>query len=657
MGHLAGVNPAMSKCHVRELSNVYKALFQDAKYAFPTLGAEFEKDLTRLEALVVRRGIRVYLVDLPAVCKHLDRCLAGGHYNRSGLPATSRVSNRVVIPKFLRGLYLMVFHESGSLREDYSSEAIFFLRQILSVGKKATYPCSDRAVEDEVLEFVATDSQLPEPEKFWDASSPSDLAEDPPYHGFGNSGLLRERTETYDSVTGAELSIFLTKLDTVSGIVTSTLGPYRPADWRFRHGPGAISETTSICNKYSWSNWSEVLEMEYPLADCGFHNHPSWADRCENGVGIESKIPSSRLIAVPKTFSGPRLIAAEPSEHQWCQQNSWDYFGSRCGRSWLRGFVAFRDQSLNQSLCTEGSETGSLATVDLSAASDRVTCHVAGQFFRGNPRLLRALRSSRTRGLTQKLTRRAPEFVKLRKFSTMGSANTFPVESLIFLGIALAAVATKRRRECTTEYLRSLEREVAVFGDDIVIPSDSRELFVHALEVLFFKVNTQKSFWTGKFRESCGVDSFNGVNVTPVYWRQPYEGGPESLSSVVECRNNFYNKFLLNTSAYLESTLPYGLPQVDTNSGVFGLKTRCRLQHSELPRRYNASLQRVEARVLSMISTQRRTPTNDDTALLQYFTEEPSPDHIWVHGVPQRPQLRMKKRWVPLESLAAQPRR
>jgi hypothetical protein len=244
--------------------------------------------------------------------------------------------------------------------------------------------------------------------------------------------------------------------------------------------------------------------------------------------------------------------------------------------------------------------------------------------------------------------------VKLRKFSTMGSANTFPVESLIFLGIALAAVATKRGfRRLRRGDVQSLEREVAVFGDDIVVPSDSRELFVHALEVLFFKVNTQKSFWTGRFRESCGVDSFRGVNVTPVYWRQPYDGGPESLSSVVECRNNFYQKFLLNTSAYLESTLPRGLPQVATNSGVFGLKTRFRPQNNDLPRRYNERLQKVEARVLSMISTQRRTPTNDDTALLQYFTERPSPDNIWVHGVPQRPQLRMKKRWVPLETLLA----
>jgi hypothetical protein len=645
----------MSKCHVRELSNVFAALFQDAACTFPTLGAEFEKDLNRLQVLVSHRGIRVYLEDLPALGKHLDRCLADGQYKLSGLPLAKRYSGRVVIPKFLRGLYLLVFREDGLLREDYNVEAIFFLRQILLVAKKAVYPCSDRKILLEVEEFYDTDCQLPEPEKFWTASSPSDLQAPAPYRGFGRSQLLKDRIRKYDSRERVELSIFLGKLDCVSRILTTTLGFYDPKEWRFRHGPGAISERTGPTNKYYWSNWSDVLEMGYPIADCGFHNHCSWASRCEDGDGIGSTEPSSRLIAVPKTFKGPRLIAAEPSEHQWCQQNSWDYFCSRSRNSWIGRFVAFRDQSLNQALCTEGSETGSLATVDLSAASDRVTCHVVGQLFWRRPELLIALRSTRTRRVRQHLAPKVPEVVELRKFSTMGSACTFPVESLIFLSVALAAVAAKRGIELhSSRDLEELVGKVAVFGDDIVIPTDSRELFIRALEVLYFKVNEAKSFWTGKFRESCGVDSFNGVLVTPIYWRQAYDGGPESISSVVECRNNFYRKFLLNTAAYLESTLPRGIPQVATDSGVFGLATRFRPRYDGFPHRYNDSLQRVEVRVSTILSSQRRSPTNDDTAILQYFTEAPDPLNKWVHGVPQRPLLRIKKRWVPLELLSAQ---
>lgn len=642
----------MSKSHARELSALYKALFADASARYPTLRAEFERDLTRLEAAVVQRGLHVYLVDLPAVGKHLDRCLAGGQYNLSGLPLTKRFSARVVIPKFLRGLYLLVFHDCGLLREDYDVDAIFFLRQILFVAKKMEYPCSAASIRTEVREFADTDSQLPEPEEFWTASSPSELATGPPYEGFHRSDLLKTRTEAYDPISRAELSIFLRNLDTVSGILTTTLGPYRLEEWRFRHGPGAIAETTGPTNKYYWSNWSEVLESEYPLADCGFHNWHSWADRCVSNREIPSEERSSRLVAVPKTYSGPRLIAAEPSEHQWAQQHCWDYFSSRTRRSWIGRFVVFNDQSRNGKLCTEASRTGSLATVDLSAASDRVTCHVVGQLFRSNPKLLRALRASRTRSVIQTLAHNVPERIQLKKFSTMGSANTFPVESLVFLCVALAAVATKRGwRRIRQWELEGLVEEVAVFGDDIVIPVDSRELFVRALEVLYFKVNENKSFWTGRFRESCGIDAFNGVNVTPVYLRRPYDGGPESLASTVSCRNNFYRKFLLNTASELASKLPRDLPEVAMDSGVFGLEVRRRPLNCHLNRRWNSSLQRTEVKAAMMFSRQSRTATNDDTAILQYFTEDPGPMDNWVHGVPQRPLLRVKRRWVPTETL------
>jgi len=641
----------MSKCHVRELSKVFECLLADARKAFPTLETEFERDLTRLQVLVERRGIRVYLEDLPAVGKHLDRCLAGGQYNLSGLPLTKRFSGRVVIPKFLRGLYLLVFHEHGLLREDYSSDAVIFLRQLLLFAKKATYPCSAKLVEDEVQNFFDTDQSLPEPESYWNANEPSDLVEAPPYQSFGSSVLLRDQIARVEA-KHPDLAIFLTVLDSVSNIVTTTLGSYDPSEWRFRHGPGAVAEVCGPSNKYSWKNWSQVLDSEYPIADYGYHNFCSWADACSKGGEVPSQEPTSRLVAVPKTYSGPRLIAAEPSEHQWCQQNAWHYFRSRCRSTWLDRFVRFHAQSLNQDLCTQGSKGGTLATVDLSAASDRVTCHVVGQYFRSNPKLLSCLRASRTRRVRQSLSQRVPEVIDLRKFSTMGNACTFPVESLVFLGIALASVLTTRKLRPSLQNIKSLEGEVAVFGDDIVIPTDSRKLFVEALEVLYFKVNSNKSFWTGRFRESCGVDSFNGVNVTPVYWRTYYDGGPESLASVLECRNNFYSKFLLTAAEYLASTLPGQLPWVDTASGVFGLKTRLHDGNDDLLSRYNPNLQRVEYRVRSIISTQRRTPTQDDTALLQYFTEEPSPMTNWTHGVPQRPRLLTKMRWVAADLLA-----
>jgi len=661
----------MSKSHAKELSNVYEAIFRDATYAFPTLKAEFERDLARLKVLSVLRGIRVYLVDLPAVGKHLDRCLANGQYLPSGLPLTKRYTGGVVIPKFLRGLYLLVFEENGRLKDEYDVEAVVFLRQILYLVKKAPFACSPEDIENEVLEFYETDLSLPEPEGFWDKPAQSCSVVEETYHGYGKSHIYLDRIGTGDSLCGLSANrSSLDTLDKVAGIIATTLGSYEPLGWRFRHGPGAISEVSRPVNKFCWRGWSTRLGSVFPISEYGFYNLHSWGRSVATqatssptdpfflleGEEERASCQASRMVAVPKTFTKPRLIAAEPSEHQWCQQNIWHYFCQRSQVTWISSFVQFTDQTLNQDLCRRGSKDGSLATVDLSAASDRVTCHAIGQFYRSNPSLLAALSVTRTQYVTQNLTRKVPACVRLRKFSTMGNACTFPVESLLFLGIALAATLQSRNLSPTLQNIRSLEGEVAVFGDDIVIPVDSRELFVSLLEVLHFKINEAKSFWTGRFRESCGVDSFNGVEVTPIYWKGAYDGKPESLSRVTQTSNNFYQKFLLETAAHLESTLPTAwLPLVAMRSGVFGLQTRNEPENTHLTMRYNSGLQLVQCQVLQPIAVTRRTKTNDDSSLLQYFTEEPLRSQDWSHGYNERTLLKIKKRWVSLSDLAAQP--
>lgn len=708
----------MSKCHVRELQSLWEAILTDASHAFPTLRDEFERDLNRLQRIVASRGIRVFLEDLPSIGKHFDRCLSCGQYNLSGLPLSKRYSNTVVIPKFLRGLYLLVFHDSGTLKEDCNVEAIFFVRQLTLAFKKGKIACPEEANENEVVEFFSVDSGLPEPEGFWSsedcfegfdeeatrrfdnespcvypsaftaAGQPSEqthpvasgsgtahgwagplsfgchaeretlAARGMTYEGFTKSSLYRGRVESMPVQKSRQLSRLLASLDFVSSLVTAALGSYDPSVWRFRHGPGAVSEYRGPANKYCWTNWSDTLESEYPIADYGFHSFSSWADRVHTGRDISSRELPSRMVCVPKTYSKPRLIAAEPSANQWCQQNIWHYFCDRSRRSWIDRFVRFNDQTLNQDLCTIGSRDGTLATVDLSAASDRVTCHIVGQMFRKNPKLLNCLRASRTQFVSQDVTRRVPSLIRLKKFSTMGNACTFPVESLIFLTIALASVITHRRLDYRTpqgvrKIIESLTGQVAVFGDDIVIPVDCRELFVEALEVLDFKVNTQKSFWNGNFRESCGVDAFRGCNVTPAYWRTFNDGKPESLASTVETRNNFYKKFLMTTASRLASTIPKDIPTVHMRSGVFGLKSFIGADVSNLKIRDNPHLQRTEVRVASLIGKQVRFPIKDDSALLQFFTEEPDPFTKWKSGIPQRPRTLIRPRWVALTDLDA----
>lgn len=632
----------MSKCHVQELTGLILALFEDVRQAYPTLGREIDRDIIRFRRSVERRGLHFLVVDLPAVGKHFDKCLANGEYIFDGHPLTKRTSAKVRVPRFLRALYLLIFDESGCLRDSYDVEAILFVRQLLYVGKKADLHCGPRAVNDEVVAFYETDVSLPSPESVWDSDSASH-ADFSVYKGFSRSRVYAERVRAGAPEDVPELLAALVCLDKVSLQVSSALGRYCYRDWRFRHGPGVVSTAPRYTNKYKWVQWSERLDAVFPIADCGYHNYASWAGNVDE---LTSGEPEAKLIDVPKTFTKPRLIASEPGEHQWCQQNVWQYFCKRVQNSWISNFVRFNDQTRNQELCKRGSVDGSLVTLDLSAASDRVTCHAVGQMFRGTTDLLLALQASRTRRIRQKLSTEVPEVIELRKFSTMGNACTFPVESLIFLSVAIAGCLASRRLQVTRENILTLSEEVAVFGDDIIVPNDCRELVVSLLEVLHFKVNTDKSFWNGKFRESCGVDAFEGVEVTPTYWRRPCTGNPESTVSACETRNSFQKKFFQNATRYLTSTIRMALPTVHVDSGVFGLTSFAK-GSNDVKRRWNTALQMEEAFVPVVVTKVAKAPIEDDSALLQFFSEQPDPMFPWKSGYTQRPRLKIQTRWVP----------
>lgn len=633
-----------SKSYVAELAQVWTLLLQEVDHTYPALRTEWERDSTRFQSLVRTRGLHFLAVDLPAVAKHLDRCLDDGQYIASGLATTSCVSRTVRFPKFLRGLYLLIFDKTGRLREDCDVTAIIFLRQLLLVGKKVKVACSTENTLSEIDEFLVVDQALSDPPKGWISSDPYEVtgcflfAKDPFY--------VARLKEGDHHVTPKLLDI----LDKVVKCITSSLGHYDHTAWKFKHGPGAVAERTGSVNKYKFVNWSDRLDTVFPYCDVAFHSYTAWVDAVNKRTSGSIE-PVSRLIAVPKTLTKPRLIAVEPSEHQWCQQNMLNYFSRRSEKSWLNSFVAFRSQELNQRLCVKASADGSLCTLDLSAASDRVTCRVVQSMFWRLPSLLHGLVASRTRSVE------LPDksIICLKKFSTMGNACTFPVESLTFLAASLASTLYQRDVYPSQENICGLIGEVAVFGDDIVIPKDSREVLVSLLEFLEFKVNTAKSFSGSNFRESCGVDAFRGQVVTPVYWKEPNSGRPGSVASVVDTHNNFYRRGYCRVAHYLASTIrKHESAYVPAESGVFGLHSRLMPNPLLLYKsRWNKDLQLSEVLIPQIKSRQVNTVDEDDSVLLQFFTEDPQLQYNWMPGFKQRMIAKIRLSWVALESLSS----
>jgi hypothetical protein len=645
VGHL-GINP-MSNCHVVEgMLDIWTALVKDVQYLYPDLAGDIERDLSRIRHLAEDRGVHLFCVDLPALCKHLDRCLATGEYLPSKLPLSRAVSKSVVIPKFLRGLYLLIFDgENGTLLTGDLSGPVRALRQLLTMLKKFDMQCSEAKVKASLDEFLSDDLALPIPPEFWD----------------GEGGVSRSAASSVSSFQGLAASGMLNLdsrsakvLDLVSGVLCSELGSYNPDSWRHRHGPGAISQTTKKTCKYHWYDWSDRLDSEYPISEHGYYNHASWASGNWRVGEISEPIEwcdheaTSRMVAVPKTFKAPRLIAAEPSENLWCQQNLWHYFKHRSADSLVGTFVRFSDQSQNQDLCRRGSVDSSLATVDLSAASDRVSCDVVGAMFRSNPRLVAALRATRTRQVKML----DGSIHRLRKFSTMGSVCTFPVESLIFLTVALSAHFIRSGEKVTSKSIARLKGNVTVFGDDIILPKEDLEGLRSLLKALRFKINEGKTYGTGMFRESCGVDAFQGTEVTPVYMRTLDRDSPGGIVSMVATHNSFRKSGYVTVAKHIAMLLRGLVDRVAAGSTVFGLDSPSEQVHV-LGRklRWNADLQKVEVRCRIPRDETERTPTNDDAGIFQFFTERPSPFEGWKHGFNQRPVSKIGPAWIAIEDV------
>jgi len=277
------------------------------------------------------------------------------------------------------------------------------------------------------------------------------------------------------------------------------------------------------------------------------------------------------VVTVPKTANKARVIAMEPANVQYVQQALLGEFM----REFSGGspFVDLSDQEANRKLALRGSVDGSLSTIDLSEASDRVGLALVQSVFSRFPLLLEFLEATRSHCAS------VPDrgIIPLSKFASMGSALCFPVESIVFATIAAHAVACERFRTAapSRRELLSLADEVRVFGDDIIVPRRETPACLSWLVSFGAKPNAAKSFWNGSFRESCGKDYWRGDDVTVVYRRSEFpktRRDAKQIACTVSLRNQLYWAGLWGAAKYLderlESLVP--MPLVAASAAVMG---------------------------------------------------------------------------------------
>lgn len=520
------------------------------------------------------------------------------------------------LPRFLGGLLDLVFDRfSGRLVDEPSHDAIFFVRQITLLYKKVLNPCSDARERKAYDTFIDCERQV---------------------HEWAHDASERD----------------LSRFDRVSELLWGPIGSQLDhlvydGSLRPRHGPGKTADRSSGNGKYDNATWYTRLEEYFPSGDYRIANY-GFSAVLEGVTYLEpgDEIPS-KVVSVPKTLKTPRIIAIEPTCMQYTQQALMEAFVVALeGNDSLKGAIGFTDQVPNQRLARLGSSGEGLATIDLSEASDRVSNLLVLRMLKNFPHLsgaVQACRSTRADVPGYGIT-------PLAKFASMGSALCFPIEAMVFLTVICCGYEQELNRPLTKDLLSNFLRKVRVYGDDIICPVEYVRSVVHNLELYGFKVNARKSFWTGKFRESCGKDYYDGSDVSVTYLRRNIPLQPSDVQGMISTfsfRNQLYKAGLWKTVEVLDNHLRglAPLPTVLETSPVLGRHSflgyisekMCPTLHRPLVRGY----------VVKAIS--RKSPISGEGALLKFFLkrgEDPFFDvkHLERYGRPE--SVDIKIRWA-----------
>lgn len=559
-----------------------------------------------------REGISLLTKTLPRLGKALDRALTGevplNCLGFSKIPGTK-------LPKLFGELFIRIFTHDGWVLPTPCVTSVQHLRTLCLIYYKYELPYSSDQEQEVLDQFEETDQSL---ERLNHACNNTVIC-DPPFtscercsHPLG-LGLSPQMKQTVQRAQQLLSMLFRT---------------FDERDIYPRHGPGSVSTKERLQEKYQWTKVSPRILASYPLDEYFFASLGHVCDRLQELQALQLSESSAKVCLVPKDSRGPRLISEEPLDFQWIQQGLMRAIVAHIEHDSLtRDNVHFTDQRSNQLGALLGSQdfdlyqssktglytrykltNGKYATLDLKEASDRVSIGLVRLLF---PEPIKTvLLNCRT------LTTRLPDSreLVLNKFAPMGSALCFPTMALTIWALLTAAASDADAR-----------KSILVYGDDVIVRTDQTAHAIEVLESFGLKVNRDKSYYQGFFRESCGVDAFRGSNVTPVRIRTVWSSTrrPDTYTSWIAYANQFWDRGYKQTYGLIADSLRaiYGpIPSKDMNLSCPSLVS---VPEEKLPtrRRTHSGFQSTQWLVWDVKAVKKNREIDGWSMLLRYFAE------------------------------------
>lgn len=377
------------------------------------------------------------------------------------------------------------------------------------------------------------------------------------------------------------------------------------------------------------TGWSDLINEDL-MQSCvpRFGGTQAWIDVPTVG---SASVVAHLVIFVAKNWKTYRVVSMEPITYMFFQQ------GAAAGiQSYLRDWIApslsriycVDSEDKNRDAALKGSRDGSIATIDFSSASDLVPYRYMAELTEGTclSAIVEHLRTSYAKILGRDLSCIADglddSYYEVEKLAPMGSAVCFPLESIFFATVLMSVFRQEEHKYSFSERKRMLA-SMRVYGDDTTVPAPLVGPFLRRIQEIGAQVNLDKSFYNcgsdqDFFRESCGGEYLNGIDVTPVRISRKFagltidsifmvDGDPapaHELAQLISLANDLYD---LPWARYLViyHLITVGqLPILFDEDGSRGLKSASPTNF-HLRKRFNTSFQRDEVEALCLVKVSK----------------------------------------------------